>query len=96
MSRLALITQGHAEYDPRLKRLLDESGIDPHEFSGLDWFGLTPFYVLAGATVTPQAHTHGPDIHVEAVVVDLADDLPMDSFLAALEEMLRDAYSEEE
>jgi hypothetical protein len=96
MSRLALITQGHAEYDPRLKSLLDESGIDPHEFSGLDWFGLTPFYVLAGATVTPQAHTHGPDIHVEAVVVDLADDLPLDSFLAALEEMLRDAYSEEE
>jgi hypothetical protein len=96
MTRLALIAQGHSEYDPRLRTLLEQSGIDPHEFSGLDWFGLTPFFVLAGATVAPQAHTHGSDVHVEAVVVDLPDELPADGFYTALTEMLRDAYAEDE
>jgi hypothetical protein len=96
MKRLAFITQGHSDYDERLWTLLTESGIDPHEFTGLDYFGLTPFFVLAGATVSPQAHTHGTDIHLEAVVVELSEDLPEDAFYSALKEMLYDAYGDEE
>jgi hypothetical protein len=96
MRRLALITQGHADYDDRLRRLLDATGIDPHEFTGLDYFGLTPFFVMAGATVRPQAHAHGDDIHVEAVVVELPDDLPEDGFYSQLQDMLYDAYGDDE
>ena len=59
MKQLAYITQGHSEYDPALRELLDATGIDAEEFVGLDYFSLIPFFVLAGATVTPDAHTHG-------------------------------------
>jgi hypothetical protein len=47
MKQIGFITQGHSEYDERLRALLDASGIDPEEFLGLDYFSLTPFFVLA-------------------------------------------------
>ena len=47
MKQLAYITQGHSEYDPRLRELLDATGIDPGEFIGLDYFSLSPFFALA-------------------------------------------------
>jgi hypothetical protein len=96
MKRLAFITQGDSDYDDRLWELLSETDIDPHEFTGLDYFGLTPFFVMAGATVRPQAHTHGDDVHVEAVIVELPDDLPEDAFHAQLRDMLYDAYGDDE
>ena len=65
MKQLAFITQGDSDYADRLWKLLDESGIDPHEFHGLDYFGLTPFFVLAGAAVRPQGHTHGDELHLD-------------------------------
>jgi hypothetical protein len=95
MKQLAFITQGHSEYDEALKRLLDDSGIDPQEFLGLDYFSLVPFFVLAGATVTPEAHTHGSDVHVTAVRVTIPEELE-EGFLAALPEMLADAYGDEQ
>jgi len=42
MKQLAYITQGHSEYDPALRELLDATGIDAEEFVGLDYFSLTP------------------------------------------------------
>ena len=54
MKRLAFIAQGSSDYDDRLRSLLEETGIEPHEFIGLDYFGLVPFFVLAGATVRPR------------------------------------------
>jgi hypothetical protein len=96
MRRLAYITQGSSDYDERLWGLLEETGIDPHEFIGLDYFGLTPFFVMAGATVRPEAHTHGDDIHVEGVVVELPEDLPDDAFYGQLRDMLYDAYGDDE
>lgn len=93
MKQLAYITQGSSDYDPRLRDLLDETGIDPHEFVGLDYFGLVPFFVLAGATVRPDAHTHGTDVHVSAVYVEVPEELE-EGFFAALPEMLEDAYEE--
>jgi hypothetical protein len=96
MRQLAFIAQGHSEYADRLRQLLDATGIDPHEFTGLDYFGLTPFFVMAGATVRPQAHTHGPDIHVDGVVVELPDELPEDGFYSQLQDMLYDAYGDDE
>jgi hypothetical protein len=96
MKQLAVIAQGNADYVDRLRELLEATDIDPEEFTGLEYFGLTPFFVMAGATVRPQAHTHGDDIHVEAVVVELADDLPEDWFYAQLQAMLYDAYGDDE
>ena len=97
MKRLAFITQGHSDYDERLWNLLSETGIDPHEFIGLDYFGLTPFFVMAGATVRPQAHTHGDEvIHIDGVVVELPDDLPEEGFYAQLRDLLYDAYGDDE
>lgn len=94
MKILASITQGHSDYDDRLRRLLDGLGIDPHEFVGLDYFGLVPFFVLAGATVRPDAHTHGQDVHVSKVDVEIPEELE-EAFFATLPELLEDAYSDD-
>ena len=94
MKRLAYITQGNSDYEERLWELLSGSGIDPHEFEGLDYFGLTPFFVIAGATVRADAHTHGTDVHTAGVFVEVPEELE-EAFLATLPELLEDAYSEE-
>jgi hypothetical protein len=95
MKQIGFITQGQSEYDERLRALLDASGIDPEEFLGLDYFSLTPFFVLAGATVSPDAHTHGTDVHVSAVRISVPEELE-EAFLATLPELLQDAYTDEE
>ncbi|HZO35300.1 MAG TPA: hypothetical protein VFB41_00345 [Solirubrobacteraceae bacterium] len=95
MTQLAYITQGHSEYDDRLWEILDGSGIDPHEFLGLDYFSLAPFFVLAGATVAPEAHAHGDHLHVTGVRVTVSEDLE-EGFFAAIPEILADAYSDED
>jgi hypothetical protein len=93
MKQLAYITQGQSDYDPRLRQLLEESGIDPHEFLGLDWFSLVPFFVLAGATVSPDAHMHGSDVHVTGARVEVPEEFE-EGFFAALPQFLEDAYAE--
>jgi hypothetical protein len=95
MKQLATIQQGHSEYDPRLRELLDGTGIDPHEFLGLDYFSLAPFFVLAGATVSPDAHTHGTDLHVTGVIVSV-EDAHEEAFYATLPLILADAYAEDD
>ena len=95
MKQIGYITQGRSDYDERLRAVLDASGIDPEEFLGLEYFSLTPFFVLAGATVSPDAHTHGTEVHVSAVRVEIAEELE-EAFLAMLPELLDDAYAEEE
>ena len=95
VKQLAYITQGHAEYDERLRSLLDGSGIDPEEFVGLEYFSLVPFFVLAGATVSADAHAHGTDIHVTGARVSVPEELE-EAFLATLPLILADAYAEEE
>jgi hypothetical protein len=94
MKQLAYITQGNSRYDDRLWAILSASGIDPHEFEGLDYFGLTPFFVIAGATVRADAHTHGSDVHTSGVFVEVPEELE-EAFLATLPELLEDAYADE-
>jgi hypothetical protein len=95
MKQIGFITQGHSEYDERLRALLDASGIDPEEFLGLEYFSLTPFFVLAGATVSPDAHAHGTELHVSAVRITVPEELE-EAFLATLPELLEDAYTDQE
>ena len=92
MKQLAFIPFGQAEYDPRLKGILDESGIDPEEFESLEYFSMLPFMVLAGASVDTQVESHGDHFHFQGVAVQIADDMEepfFDAFpqlLAQLEE----------
>jgi hypothetical protein len=95
MKQVAYITQGHSEYDPQLRELLDATGIDPHEFLGLDYYSLVPFFVLAGATVVPDAHSHGSEVHLTGVRVSVPEELET-AFLATLPEILADAYGDDE
>ena len=95
MKQIGYITQGHSDYDERLREVLDASGIDPEEFLGLEYFSLTPFFVLAGATVGAEAHAHGTEVHVSGVRVTVPEELE-EAFLATLPELLEDAYAEEE
>ena len=95
MKQIGYITQGHSDYDERLRAVLDASGIDPEEFLGLEYFSLTPFFVLAGATVGAEAHAHGTEVHVSGVRVTVPEELE-EAFLATLPELLDDAYAEEE
>ena len=94
MKRLAYITQGHSDFEPRLRELLDATGIDPEEFIGLEYFSLTPFFVIAGATVRADAHTHGDDVHVQGVFVEVEPELES-AFYATLPRILDDAYTDE-
>lgn len=93
MPQLAYITQGESDYDPRLRELLDASGIDPHEFVGLDYFSLVPFFVLAGGTVEPDMHMHGSSAHVTGVRVTVPDEA-VEGFLETLPQFLADAYAD--
>jgi hypothetical protein len=95
MKQLAYIAQGQSEYDERLRELLEASGIDPHEFIGLDWFSLVPFFVLAGAAVTPDGHAHGTTMHVTGVRVTVPEEFE-EGFLQTLSEILADAYDDDE
>ena len=95
MKQIGYITQGRSDYDERLRAVLDASGIDPEEFIGLEYFSLTPFFVLAGATVSAEAHAHDTEVHVSGVRVTIPEELE-EAFLATLPELLEDAYAEEE
>ena len=94
MKRLATIRQGSSDYEPRLRALLDDSGIDPHEFLGLDYFGLVPFFVIAGATVSADAHTHGDHVHTAGVLVEVPEELE-EAFYVTLPQILEDAYRDD-
>jgi hypothetical protein len=93
MKTLAVISQGRSDYDDRLWQLLESTGIDREEFVGLDYFGLLPFFVIAGASVRTEAHTHDADVHVSEVRVELPEELE-EGFYATLPLLLDDAYEE--
>jgi hypothetical protein len=71
MKQLAFITDGHSEYDDRLWAVLGDSGIDPQEFEGLDYFSLTPLFMLAGASVRTAVHAHDDHMHLEGWYVEV-------------------------
>ncbi len=95
MKQLATITPGRSDYDPRLRALLEGTGIDPQEFEDLDWFGLLPFFALAGASIRTEAHGHGDHVHFHSVVLELPEELE-EGFYGSLPVMLEQAYVDED
>jgi hypothetical protein len=95
MKTLAVITFGQARFDERLRALLEQTDIDPEEFEDLEYFGLLPFFVLAGASVRTDAHAHEDHMHFHGVTIELPEELE-ESFFALLPEMLEQAYGEDD
>src|SRR3954452_21976740 len=95
MTTIAEITIGQSRFDERLKRILDESGIDPDEFEDLEYFGLLPFFVLAGASVQTDAHAHGDHLHFHGVRLLLDEELE-GPFFDVLPRMLESAYVDDD
>jgi hypothetical protein len=93
MLRLATIRFDESDYDPRLRAVLEQSGVDPQEYEGLEWFGLLPFFVLAGASVRSEVHGHGDHVHFESATVEIPEELA-DAFFGSLPEMLEQAFGE--
>jgi hypothetical protein len=95
MKRLASITQGHSDYDDRLWKLLEESGVPVDEFETLDYFSLLPFFVLAGASVDTQVESHGDHFHFQGVKLTVADDM-VEPFFDGLEGLLEQLEQQED
>lgn len=94
MTQLARIAIGESQYDDRLWKLLEETGLDRDDFEGLDYFSLLPFFVLAGASIRSHVHVHGDHSHFESVTVELPQELE-ESFFGVLPDLL-DQLTEEE
>ncbi len=94
MTQLASITIGDSKYDDRLWKVLQDSGLEPQEFEDLDYFSYVPFFVIAGATVSPQIRVHGDHTHFEGAVVDVPED-QVDMFLGVLPQLLNMIQQEE-
>jgi hypothetical protein len=94
MTRLGTISVGSSDLDPRFKQLLEDSGLEREEFEDLDWFGLLPFFVLAGASVETHVQSHGDHFHFQGVELSVPDELT-DAFLDVLPQIL-DQLSDED
>lgn len=95
MARIATLDIDDARYEPRFREILDATGLEPQEFEGLDYFSYLPFFVIAGATVTPRLHVHGDHTHFEGAYVDVPDD-QVDMFYLALPQLLAQVEPEED
>ena len=87
MTSLGTIAVGDTKLAPRLVAMLEQSGLEREEFEELDWFGLLPFFALAGASVTTHNQSHGDHYHFQGVELTI-DDGSDEGFYGALEQML--------
>ncbi len=94
MTLIMKITDDGSQYSERLVDLLGEFGVDPAVDDEIDELSLLPAYVLAGASIRTEAHSHGTHMHVVAINVEIGDELE-DAFYEALAQVL-DASDDEE
>ena len=95
MHELATIGFGHSTFEPRLRQLLEDARVEPEEFESLEYFGLLPFYILAGASARTQAHGHGDHVHFEGVTLEVPDE-GVEAFYGTLQDILAQAYGDED
>ncbi len=94
MTLIMKITDDGSQYSERLVDLLGEFGVDPAVDDEIDELSLLPAYVLAGASIRTEAHSHGTHMHVVAINVEIGDELE-EAFYEALAQVL-DAGDEDE
>lgn len=87
MARIASILIDDPRFDERFRKILDGTGLEPQEFEGLDYYSYLPFFVIAGATITPQLHIHGDHSHFQGAHVDVPDE-ELEMFYDALPQVL--------
>jgi len=87
VKQLARIAIDDSQYEPRLWKLLEETGLDRDDFEGLDYYSLLPFFVLAGANVRSHVHLHGDHSHFEAVTLEVDEQLE-EAFYGVLPDLL--------
>ena len=75
MTQIAFIEPDNSKYADRFWAILEATGLDPQEFEALDYFSYLPFFVLAGASVQTQLHSHGDHFHFEGVTLTVPDEL---------------------
>lgn len=88
MTRIADISIGETKYDAPFKEILDASGVEKDEFEGLEYFTWLPFFVIAGASVTPKIRVHGDHTHFEGATIEVPD-AEIDLFYQALPHLLQ-------
>lgn len=87
MAQLADLSIGESKFDDRFLSILEASKLEKNEFEGLDYFTWLPFFVIAGATVSPKIFVHGDHTHFEGASIDVPDD-QVELFYEALPELL--------
>lgn len=87
MTLIMKITDDGSQYSDRLVDLLGEFGVDPAVDDEIDDLSLLPAYVLAGASIRTEAHSHGTHMHVLAINVEIAEELE-EAFYDALGQVL--------
>jgi len=75
MTLILKITDEGTQYADQLHDLLAEFGVNPAIEDEIDEISLLPAYVLAGASIRTEAHSHGSHMHVVAITVEIADEL---------------------
>ncbi len=74
-------------YAERLKELFAGFGVDVTQDDALDPVGILPAFVLSGASIATEAHTHGDHMHVTSITVQVTDDME-EAFYATLPQVL--------
>jgi hypothetical protein len=74
MTQVASITLEETRFEDRFLQILEATGLEPEEFEGLPYFSYCPFFVIAGATVSPRIREHGDHSHFEGVSIDVPDE----------------------
>lgn len=86
MADVLSITSDGPEFAQRLRELLEDRGLGVGS-DDLDELGLIPALILAGASVTTDAHAHGDSMHVVRIGAHIGDELE-DAFYATLDQIL--------
>jgi hypothetical protein len=95
MTLILKITDEGSQYSDQLHDLLGEFGLDPAVDDELDDLSLLPAYVLAGASIRTEAHSHGTHMHVIAINVEIAEELEA-AFYDALGQVLEAGDEDDE
>lgn len=95
MTLIMRVTDEGTQYAERLHDLLAEFGVNPELEDEIDEISLLPAYVLAGASVRTDAHSHGEHMHVVAITVEIADELEL-AFYETLAQVLEASEAEDD